>query len=206
MHEILARAREIEALNTQLDQKIQDRSRELSMALARLAEDHHPLAPGTVLGDRVEIDALLGQGGMGSVSPEQISAPETVDGRADVYALGVVLYLAVAGRLPYEGGSARSWLVAHAVAAPVDLSAQVAEVDPELARLVMACLDKDPDERPAAADLGSALAAIADRAGAPGLETLDLRSAQAPARAGSEAETIVRSQTLVSGDRRSASG
>ncbi|MBL8717587.1 MAG: protein kinase [Myxococcales bacterium] len=68
--EIVARAKEIEQLNFQLDEKVKERSRELSVALSRLAEAHAvapPLPSGTVLGDRVVIERPLGFGGMGVV-------------------------------------------------------------------------------------------------------------------------------------------
>ena len=68
--EIVARAREIEGLNERLAEKVRERSRELSKALARIArgDDAHPrLEPGTVLADRVVIEAAIGAGGMGVV-------------------------------------------------------------------------------------------------------------------------------------------
>lgn len=53
-------------------------------------------------------DRLTHQGGrVGSwdyMSPEQVDAPDDVDHRADIYAVGVVLYELLAGRLPFEGG------------------------------------------------------------------------------------------------------
>lgn len=58
---------QIQQLNSQLKEKIRERSRELSMALARLAEGHLELRPGTVLGGRVQIEEPLGRGGMGIV-------------------------------------------------------------------------------------------------------------------------------------------
>ena len=55
--ELLAR-RQIEELNAQLNEKIRERSRELSMALAHLAEGQRDLDPGTVLGGRVVMSCL----------------------------------------------------------------------------------------------------------------------------------------------------
>lgn len=68
--EIVARAREIEGLNVRLSEKVAERSRELSMALARLAgadRGQSALERGTVLGDRVTIEEPIGAGGMGIV-------------------------------------------------------------------------------------------------------------------------------------------
>ncbi len=70
VQEIVARAKDIEALNEQLAQKVRERSRELTVALSRLAEAHAvapPLPAGTVLGDRVVIERPIGVGGMGTV-------------------------------------------------------------------------------------------------------------------------------------------
>ena len=68
--EIVERARQIKDLNTQLQAQVRTRSTELSMALAKLARDWREdgsLRSGVVLGDRFVVDALLGEGGMGSV-------------------------------------------------------------------------------------------------------------------------------------------
>jgi serine/threonine-protein kinase len=69
--QIVERAGEVEALNAQLKDRVKERSRELSQALARLADarggDSATLPAGTVLGERVVIERLLGRGGMGAV-------------------------------------------------------------------------------------------------------------------------------------------
>ena len=68
--EIVTRAAEVDALNAQLQAQVRERSTELSMALAKLAEQRDGggrLRPGLVLGGRFEIAELLGEGGMGAV-------------------------------------------------------------------------------------------------------------------------------------------
>lgn len=70
VEEIVVRAREVEVLNAQLMERVQERSRELSSALARLARSsgsNGALKKGAILGDRVRIESVLGQGGMGIV-------------------------------------------------------------------------------------------------------------------------------------------
>jgi serine/threonine-protein kinase len=70
VHEIVKKADEVQHLNTQLQVRVRDRSNELSLALAQLAlrrDVDGTLTKGKVLGDRFEIDALIGTGGMGSV-------------------------------------------------------------------------------------------------------------------------------------------
>jgi serine/threonine-protein kinase len=68
--EIVTRAAEVDTLNAQLQAQVRERSTELSMALAKLAEQRDGggrLRPGLVLGGRFEIAELLGEGGMGAV-------------------------------------------------------------------------------------------------------------------------------------------
>ena len=68
--EIVKRAEEVERLNAQLQAQVRARSSELSMALAKLAQDRETdgsLRRGVVLGDRFEVGDILGQGGMGVV-------------------------------------------------------------------------------------------------------------------------------------------
>jgi serine/threonine protein kinase len=47
------------------------------------------------------------------MSPEQASG-EPLDGRSDLYALGCIGFLALSGRLPFEGSAPQAILVAHA--------------------------------------------------------------------------------------------
>lgn len=67
--EIVERAREVEELNAQLAATVRARSRELSVALAKLAQQDagSALRRGAVLGERFEIEEMLGAGGMGAV-------------------------------------------------------------------------------------------------------------------------------------------
>lgn len=70
VEEILERAREVEALNVQLQQKVRERSRELALALRRLAGEagaKKALGVNDLVGDRTRLLRLLGEGGMGRV-------------------------------------------------------------------------------------------------------------------------------------------
>ena len=77
------------------------------------------------------------------MSPEQASADRNVDGRSDLYSLGVVAYRMLSGRLPFEGASLRDVLLAHVAREPEPLM----ESDGALAAAVMRCLRKEPAER-----------------------------------------------------------
>ena len=92
------------------------------------------------------------------MSPEQ-SLGEQVDGRSDVYALGVVLYEMLTGTCPFPGRNATEVIAKH-ISAPIP---KVSEREPEtpaaLVRLVERMLAKDPAKRPTAAELVKELTA-----------------------------------------------
>ncbi len=80
------------------------------------------------------------------LSPEQISEGE-IDGRTDIYALGVVLYECIAGRPPFTGTGAPLYSrIAFSV--PRALSGYRDGIDPELDSIVAGCLEKSPSRRP----------------------------------------------------------
>ena len=107
------------------------------------------------------------------MAPEQIQASRAVDDRADVYAMGMLFYQCLADCDPYVAETASQWLHAHLHQEARDLRACFSGCPGELADLVMACLRKRPQDRPRAADLAQALAAIADAAQVPPLDVLE---------------------------------
>lgn len=103
-----------------------------------------------------DVAVTLGTGMMGFVGTLQYSSPEQLRGRpldprSDVYSLGIILYHMLAGQLPLrpDTDSVWAWIEAHANLPPtefhrLDLPHQVPEM---LAKVVMTCLNKDPDQR-----------------------------------------------------------
>ncbi|WP_373070440.1 serine/threonine-protein kinase [Gemmatimonas sp.] len=98
------------------------------------------------------------------MSPEQASG-EPLDGRSDLYALGCIGFLALSGRLPFEGSAPQAILVAHATKEPPSLRSVAPSVPPTLAAVIDQCLRKRADERFANGEeladaLGKALDAV----------------------------------------------
>ncbi len=97
------------------------------------------------------------------MAPEQ-AAGAVVDQRADIYAWGVVAYELLTGKHPFaDRVGAQQMIAAHITETPKPLPATVS---PELATLVLQCLDKNPEKRPARAEeLVSRLSIIATTSG-----------------------------------------
>lgn len=84
------------------------------------------------------------------MAPEQATADPNVDHRADIYAAGVLAYELLAGRPPFSGDTPQSVLAAQVTAAPPPLNGE--HVPGQLAKLVMRCLAKRPEDRWSTAD------------------------------------------------------
>ena len=96
------------------------------------------------------------------MSPEQ-AANEPIDGRSDIYALGVVGYLAVSGRLPFEAANLPALLVRQATEAPPSVLRAAPGLPPALGAAIDRCLARDPAGRfPDGEALAAALAPAPD--------------------------------------------
>ncbi len=80
------------------------------------------------------------------MSPEQ-AAGEAIDGRSDIYALGVVGYLAVSGRLPFESKNLPALLVSQATEEPPSVTLAAPGLPAALGAAIDRCLARDPAER-----------------------------------------------------------
>ena len=80
------------------------------------------------------------------MSPEQATGG-ALDGRTDLYSLGVVGFYALSGRLPFESTTIPALLIQHATASPPPLAPLAPGAPRALTQAVMRCLEKDPETR-----------------------------------------------------------
>jgi len=106
-------------------------------------------------------EAGLTPGTPAYMSPE-MALGETIDGRADIYALGCVAYYLLTGALVFEAENIFQMMAKRLRDNPVPPSQRTSlTIPPALDRLVLACLERKPENRPAgAAELSRSLAAI----------------------------------------------
>ena len=88
-------------------------------------------------------------------APEQLKNDRDLDGRADIYSLGIILYEMLSAADPFGFGikprsvSEASWILAHTSEAPKSLRSQPGceQLSPELEAVVIRCLQKNPADR-----------------------------------------------------------
>jgi len=96
------------------------------------------------------------------MSPEQVEGAADIDARADLYAVGVMLFEMVTGELPFSGGSPITVAAARLDGPPPDPRVLRPSLDPRLAELILCCMARAPADRFATADdLRAALSQIA---------------------------------------------
>lgn len=81
------------------------------------------------------------------MAPEQWDQT-TGDARTDIYAFGVILYVALTGEAPYHADSAEEIGQLHRTATVPDVAKKVPDVDKDLAALISHCMAKRPEDRP----------------------------------------------------------
>ena len=109
-------------------------------------------------GDLTQSGAILGTAKY--LSPEQVNGDD-IDGRADIYSLGIVLYEMLCGRPPFVGETDVAVAMKHVNEAPVSPRQMRAGIPRSLEQVVMRTLAKSRDSRyPTAADLQTALLSV----------------------------------------------
>lgn len=81
------------------------------------------------------------------MSPEQVKGQSDIDGRADIYPLGIVLYEAVTGQKPFDSQSQYDIIQAQVMQAPKPPSEISEKVSEQLSRGILKALEKDRDNR-----------------------------------------------------------
>ena len=141
---------------------------------------HRDIKPDNVLIDRVSGRAVLTDFGIAKVqaggtqitrtgiivgtplymSPEQAAGDSQVDGRSDLYSLGVIGYRMLTGRHPYEGDTIQEVFIKQVSQPPPPIDTADGDIPDELAVAVMRCLEREPSLRwPGAAAFRDALVA-----------------------------------------------
>jgi serine/threonine-protein kinase len=81
------------------------------------------------------------------MSPEQAAGERTIDGRSDLYSLGIVGYQMLTGEPPFIANSTPAILVKHISERPIPVEQRRADVPQDLGAIVMRLLEKDPVDR-----------------------------------------------------------
>lgn len=93
------------------------------------------------------------------MSPEQMNASREVDGRSDIWALGVILFELLAGKTPFHAEQMQTLCTRVFFGEPTPLASLRADVPAGLEAVILQCLEKERDRRwPNVADLAAALA------------------------------------------------
>ncbi len=115
----------------------------LDFGVAKLLDDTVERKHSTAIGRQI--------GTPGYMAPEQLMGTAGVDHRADIYALGILLFEMLTGRLPWVGTVAETLLAIARTDAPAPSTLRPRDAGPIpewLDALVLACLRKQPHERP----------------------------------------------------------
>ena len=115
----------------------------LDFGLAKMAATSEP---GSDAPTEAKTSAGVVMGTVQYMSPEQALGRD-VDGRSDIFSLGVVLYELATGRLPFSGANATETLARITTSQPEAIARLNYDVPAELERVIRKCLEKDPDAR-----------------------------------------------------------
>jgi Tol biopolymer transport system component len=143
----------------------------LDFGLAKLVQAEHAAGAADSLMSTAMTDVGRVMGTVGYMAPEQVRG-EPVDHRADIFALGCVLYEMIAGTAPFHRDSAIESMAAIVREDLPALPREIASSAPAVAALLRRAVEKSPDERfESARDLAFQLESLASLLGAPAAKT-----------------------------------
>src|SRR5262249_41105785 len=95
---------------------------------------------------RLATDVIAGT--LPYIAPEQTGRMNRpIDGRSDLYALGVTLYELFTGTLPFSASAPEEWIHCHVVRAPPSLTARMPDLPTQISAIVLKLLSKEPADR-----------------------------------------------------------
>ncbi len=124
--------RDLKPQNIMIDKE--GNARIMDFGIARSLEDQGATDAGMIIGTPEYM------------SPEQAEGKEA-DQRSDIYSLGLILYEMVTGKVPFQGETALDIIKKHKTQEPPNPTELNPQVPPELARMILKCLEKDREKR-----------------------------------------------------------
>jgi serine/threonine-protein kinase len=130
----------------------------LDFGISKLTGAEGPAAPTSITKTQTTMGTPV------YMSPEQMRSARDVDARADIWAMGVVLYELVAGHAPFQADTVMALTIKVYNEPPPSLRGLRPEAPPELERVILRCLEKDAAGRyPDVGELARALAPFAPK-------------------------------------------
>lgn len=146
--------------------KRQDKTMQVKVLDFGISKATNPLAAGS--GGMTSTKALLGSPYY--MSPEQLRSSKSVDARADIWSIGIILFELMTGQPPFLGDNFGELFAAILETDAPSLRAKRPDVPPQLEHVVMRCLQRKPDNR--YSNVGELAQALAPFASARGQRTV----------------------------------